>query len=299
MYRADPGLTVKVIPLDLEQILASPRGEKDLLLTDRDHIFIREQAEGVEKRTVTISGRVRYPGEYAFTAEERLSSVLVRAGGFLPEAFPKGAVFTRASVRQKEQQQLDKFIRAQEQALLAESAAVAAGAAEVSTPEAASAQAAITAQRREMLRMLAASIIVGRLAIHIESLEKLKGSPDDILLEDGDSLFIPQQPSSVAILGAVRSPTSVLYKEKENIDYYVARAGGATREADLDQTYILMADGSAVASFVKLRNIGPGDTIVVPVSTEPRYRTIPLVKDLVTIVGQFAIPVGVIAALLK
>jgi polysaccharide export outer membrane protein len=147
--------------------------------------------------------------------------------------------------------------------------------------------------------LLAANIIVGRLAIHIESLEKLKGSPDDILLEDGDSLFIPQQPTSVAILGAVRSPTSVLYKEKEKIDYYVARAGGPTRAADLDETYILMADGSAVASFVKLRNIGPGDTIVVPVSTEPRYRTIPLVKDLAITLGQIAIPFGVIGGLLK
>ena len=54
-----------------------------------------------------------------------------------------------------------------------------------------------------------------------------------------------------------------------------------------------------MAGFVKLRKIEPGDAIVIPISTEPRYRTIPLIKDLATIVGQIAIPFGVIGALLR
>lgn len=302
MYRADPGVTVKVIRLDLQEILANPKGEKDLLLTDRDHIFIRELAEGVEKRTVRISGRVRYPGEYAITGEERLSSLLERAGGFLPEAFPKGGVFTRESIRQIERQQLEKFIRAQEQTLLAESAATTAGAVELTTgekAEVATAQTTVTGQRRELLRSLATAVTIGRLSIKLDAPERLKGSPDDILLEDGDSLTIPQQPTSVLILGAVRNSTSVLHKDGENIEYYIGQAGGPTREADLEQAYILKADGSALASFVKLRKIEPGDTVVVPISTEPRIRTIPLLKDLATIAGGFAIPFGVIVGLYR
>lgn len=302
IYRADPGVTVQVIPLDLEQILANPRGEKDLALADRDHVFVRELAEGVEKRTVTVSGRIRYPGEYAITTGERLSSLLQRAGGFLPEAFPAGAVFTRESIRQIERQELDKFLRAQDQALVAEAASVTAGAVETGgAPEAASAaaQAALVTQRKELLRSLATMVTLGRLSVRVDAPEKLRGTPDDILLEHGDSLFIPQEPTSVLVLGAVRNSTSILHKANENVEYYLTRVGGPTREADVEQTYILKADGSALASFVKLRGIEPGDVIVVPISTEPRYRPIPLIKDLATIVAGFTLPLVAILALYK
>jgi protein involved in polysaccharide export with SLBB domain len=296
IIRLKEDFSTEVIPFSIREAWAD-KGSANLELRPLDRVVVRSQFR--PGASVLVIGQVKRPGRYAIAQGERLSDLLERAGGFLPEAFPKGALFIRESIRQKEQQQLDRFLRAQEQALLAESASVAAGSVEVTTPEAASAQAAITAQRRELLRSLATTVTLGRLAIKVDSPEKLKGTPYDILLEDGDSLFIPQQPTYVLVLGAVRASTSILYKENENIEYYITQAGGPTREADLDQGYILKADGSALASFVKLRKVEPGDAIVVPVSTEPRYRTIPLVKDLATIIGQFAIPFGVIAGLLK
>ncbi len=50
--------------------------------------------------SVTISGQVRFPGSYGFKDGERLSSVLRRAGGLLPTAYPMGAVLTRVQVRE-------------------------------------------------------------------------------------------------------------------------------------------------------------------------------------------------------
>ena len=67
----------------------------------------------------------------------------------------------------------------------------------------------------------------------------------------------------------------------------------------MDQTYILKADGTAISSFVKLRNVEAGDTIVVPRSTEPKVRTMPFLKDIATILGGFALPVAAIGALYK
>ena len=296
IVRVKADLSTEVIPFSVREAWAG-QPAANVELRPQDRVVVKSEFRPTA--SVLVSGQVKRPGRYTIVQGEHLSELIERAGGFLPEAFPKGAVFIRESIRQKEQQQLDKFIRGQEQALLAESASYAAGSVEVSTPEATSAQTAITAQRRELLRLLATAVTVGRLAIRVDLPEKLKGTPDDILLEDGDSLFIPQRPTSVLIVGAVRSSASILYKENENIEYYIARAGGPTREADPDQTYILKADGSALASFVKLRNIEVGDAIVVPVSTEPRYRTIPLVKDLAIILGQIAIPFGIIMGLLK
>ena len=52
---------------------------------------------------ITIDGQVRFPGNYGFHDGERLSSVLRRAGGLLPTAYPMGAVLVRVQVRDLEQ----------------------------------------------------------------------------------------------------------------------------------------------------------------------------------------------------
>lgn len=299
IIRVKEDLGTEVIPFSIREIWAA-KAEANVELWPLDRVVITTEFRAVP--SATVSGQVKRSGRYAISRGERLSSLLERAGGPLPDAFPRGAVFTRESIRRTQREQLDRFIREQEQALLGESAAVTAGTVELASTEkteVAAAQSAALTQRRELLRSLAAGITIGRLAIYIESLEKLKGTPDDILLEDGDSLFIPQQPTSVAILGAVRNPTAVLFKAKENMEYYINRAGGATRQADADQTYIIKPDGSAIPSFVALRYVEPGDTIVVPISTEPKIRTMPFLKDLASIVGGFALPFAVIVGLYK
>jgi protein involved in polysaccharide export with SLBB domain len=265
-----------------------------------DRIVISSEARPVD--SVLLSGFVKRPGRYAITRGERLSSVLQRAGGFLPEAFPKGAVLTRESIRRIEQQDLQRFIRIQEQALLAESAGTAAGTIQLSSgerTEVASTQAAVTAQRLELLRSLAAAVTLGRIAVHVDKPENLIGTPDDISLEGGDSLSIPQYPATVLVIGAVRNSTAIRHAQNEPVDYYVEKAGGASAEADTTQMYILRADGSAVTGYVKVQKVEAGDTIVVPISTEPKIRALPFWKDIATIVAGFALPVATIWALVK
>ena len=75
------------------------------------------------------------------------------------------------------------------------------------------------------------------------------------------------------------------------------RAGGFNKEADKDELYIVKADGSSMAGFLKLRKLEAGDTIVVPARVDAKVRTMPVVRDVATILGQFALSVGVIVAL--
>ena len=130
----------------------------------------------------------------------------------------------------------------------------------------------------------------------------LKERTWDIELEDGDTLYIPPQPKSVLVLGAVRNSTALLYTgaaERQNPDVYIAKAGGALREADLDQMYILKPDGSTISAFPKLYTVEAGDTILVPISTEPKFRTMPMLRDIATILTGFALPFVTVVALLK
>jgi protein involved in polysaccharide export with SLBB domain len=59
-------------------------------------VFVREIPDWELQQNVTLSGEVMYPGIYSLKKkDERLSSVLQRAGGLKPAAYPRAATFTR------------------------------------------------------------------------------------------------------------------------------------------------------------------------------------------------------------
>jgi hypothetical protein len=181
---------------------------------------------------------------------------------------------------------LDEFVRDHERQLLAQASQLTVGATGVSKEEA-SVQQAVLQQRRELLLILASRVTLGRVVVQLDDPEKLEGSPNDLVLSDGDALTVPQKPAEVLVMGSVRNPTAVLYKEDLDIQQYLNRAGGLTPEADAKGTYLLKADGSAITGFIRLRNIEPGDVVVVPPSTEAKLQWLSLLKDMATIVGQF------------
>jgi protein involved in polysaccharide export with SLBB domain len=124
----------------------------------------------------------------------------------------------------------------------------------------------------------------------------LKGSPEDIVLEDQDDLYIPSKPSTVAILGSVRNPTSFLYEGMKRVDFYIDKAGGYTRDAEPKEVYVVRADGSAT-SLGRLVHLEPGDAVIVPTRLEAKYRPLPLWRDIATIVGQFALTVAALVTI--
>jgi protein involved in polysaccharide export with SLBB domain len=299
VVRLRTDLGTEVIPFSVRDAWAG-KPEANIELRPLDRVVIRSQVRPIEE--VMVSGMVKRPGQYAVSRGERLSSVIERAGGLEPNAFPRGAIFTRRAVRVAEQQQLERFVRTQEQSLLAETSSVTAGASELTSQnrgELTAVQASVLTQRRELLRSLSSAVTLGRVAIRLDD-AVLKDRTWDIELEDGDTLHIPPQPKSVLVLGAVRSSTALLYTGvAEKPDYYIGLAGGTTREADLDQMYVLKPDGSTIASFPRVYNVEAGDTIIVPLSTEPKYKPLPMLRDIATILAGFALPVAAVAALIN
>jgi protein involved in polysaccharide export with SLBB domain len=263
-----------------------------------DNIFIKNIPEWELYRNVNISGEVRFPGAYIIKKGERLSSLIERAGGFTDKAYLKGAVFTRESVRIIQQKSLDEAIDRIEQAILAQTASSVETAI---SGEAAEQKRAAIEQRRELLSKLRTAKAQGRLAIKIDTLEKLKGTNSDLELEDGDTLNIPAQPSSVTVIGAIFNQNSFLYDSKSDIAYYIKLAGGATRDADEKSIFILKVDGTALSKrqegwgFMS-KGLDPGDTIVVPHEYE-KIAWLREIRDLTAILYQVAITTGVIKAM--
>src|SRR5262249_2536979 len=88
----------------------------------------------------------------------------------------------------------------------------------------------------------------GRVVVHFSSLEQLAGSSQDLVLSDQDSINIPRRPSSVAVLGQVNNPTAMIAQPNVTVGEYLYRAGGPTKNGDLDQLMVIKADGSVVTA---------------------------------------------------
>ena len=296
VIRTRPDFTRELLTSDLRKLWQGDQSQ-NLLLEPGDHITISSESRPLG--VVTLQGEVKRPGTYPIIQGERLSSVLKRSGGYTEEAYLRGAVFIREQLRRQQQVELDRFIKSQEEGLLLESARIGAGSMQLAGNgrEEAALQAQTMQQRRQLLEVMKSKVVLGRLVVKLDAAETLEGTPNDIPLEQGDVLIVPKQPSAVLVIGSVRNPAAVVYHEGRDVGYYVARAGGLSKEADKDELYIVKADGSSMAGFLKLRKIEAGDTIVAPAKVEPKVRTMPAVRDVATILGQFALSVGVIVAL--
>lgn len=288
--RRRPDLSVEIIPVNLKKAWGGDQ-DQDVLLRALDEVAVRTELKAA--RLVTLGGQIVRPGRYVIAEGERLSAVLERAGGFTDRAYLRSAVFTRQALQKVERERLDEFVRLQEQRMFAAASTTVVGA---EKEEMASQQQALQAQR-EALRALASKVVVGRMVVRLDAPEKLRGSPDDIVLVDGDSLEVTEPPASVYVLGAVRTSTSVLWTEGASAEYYVNRVGGFTKEADKKELHIVKADGSAMSSFTSLRSIEPGDTIVVPPKQEEKIRVLPTIRDVVQTVGAALLSFAALAVL--
>jgi len=292
VVRLRSDFTREIITVDLRELWASnpgPVASRDIILQPMDRISV--QSEVIGPATVTLSGEVKRPGTYGITKGERLSSVIRRAGGLTDKAYPRAAVFTRESLRKKERAELSEFVSEQQQRLIAETAAYAAGGE--------SGAAAALAQRTELLRVMTSRVVLGRIVLRVSDIGSFEGSESDLVLEDGDVLTIPMRPATVGVLGAVRNQTAVLYEPGAPAEYYLQKAGGLSKDADTNEVYILKADGSAVQGYTKVREMEPGDTILAPSKTEPMYRPLPFWRDMATLFGQFALAAASVFTIFK
>jgi polysaccharide export outer membrane protein len=274
-YAATSSATVAKQPreshgVNLGAALAKEESE-DLPLRDGDVLTVPQQTGWKNiGASVTIRGEVAKPGVYGIQPGERLSSLLRRAGGLEPTAYPQAAVFERIDVREMQQRSRQELIQRLEQ----ESTVVKTSITTTGSEEAALQQSA-TQQRQRILEALRRAPISGRLVVHIRQGQKdFAGSPDDLELRAGDTLDIPKQPGFVVIVGQVYNSNAIAYTPGKNAGWYLSRAGGATGLANKKAIFIIRANGSVSSGGSGLwsggvlsSTLGPGDIIVVPEKT--------------------------------
>ena len=247
------------------QALRDGNQSEEFYLRPYDALSIKPIPSWRAGETIQITGEVNFPGKYVIRPGEKLSEVIERAGGLTKRAFPTGAVFTRKSLAEKESEQRERLI-ARLEADLTEASLQA-----LNAQEAARSKNAADA----MLKCLQNTQSIGRLVINLSDML----SSDDLIftVKDGDTLHIPDQPSSVSVAGEVQFPTAHLHEENLNLDDYLKRSGGFTRNADEDRIFVVKANGAVQSKSgnkwfgsVKgsISQIDPGDVIVVPIDVK-------------------------------
>jgi len=224
--------------------LTNDNSAEDVALRPGDVLSIREKTGWKSiGASVKVDGEVMHAGTFGIHLGERLSSVLERAGGYTPEAYPYGAVLTRRDVREAEE--LDR-------AALIQRIKTEQGSLQV-MPEAdqqqKNAKATALAQVRSTLHQLEINPPVGRVVVHIEGpIEKWKNTPADVVMRDGDVLAIPSTAGYVMVNGQVFHPTAVSFRSGKSANWYLSQAGGLTPLADKKAAFVLRADGSVISA---------------------------------------------------
>ena len=228
----------------------------DYIVKPRDSLRFNQVFTDVNVGTVTLQGEVRFPGTYAIVRGEHLSDLLVRAGGLTSTAYPYGTVFLRKSAAAVEHDGNVRMAQELENQFLLNNSRLG------SVPVPASQIQALATQLRTQKSL-------GRIAI-VADPSILASRPEiDPLLEGGDVLYIPQRPSTIAVLGQVMQQGSYRYERGKTVKDYIEKAGGYAQASDESNTFLVLPDGSARridVSWLSFDNtaLPPGSAIVVP-----------------------------------
>ena len=95
------------------------------------------------------------------------------------------------------------------------------------------------------------------------------GVEENLLLQDGDTLFIPRRSEIISIQGAVLNPSSVSYKTDYKFDDYISNAGGFTDNARKKKAYVVYPNGRKARThkflfFTSRPRVEPGSTVMIP-----------------------------------
>ena len=218
-------------------------GTPGFVLQPYDEVYVRRSPGYQAQQNVVVEGEILFEGSYAMTSrEERLSDLIRKAGGSTKNAYLRGAKLTRVATEGEKKRMGDVI--------------------------------------RLMSRQLGEAMM-DSLDIHVEDhftvgidLEKAlanPGSTADIVLREGDVVFIPKSTNTVKINGAVMVPNTVSYIAGKNIDYYLNQAGGYSDNAKKSKKFIVYMNGQVTkVKGSGKKQIEPGCEIIVPSRSKKR-----------------------------
>jgi len=121
-----------------------------------------------------------------------------------------------------------------------------------------------------------------KIAINLKKAIDDPNGPYDLVLKDGDQVYVPSNPGAVEVKGAVRNPGVFQWRQGEGLKYYLELAGGLEKDADEKGIVIYLPNGAAAKRRSGLLGLGGGPDIlpgtVVEVPAKGKEATLELVE---------------------
>lgn len=234
----------KTYTFDIKDGLVVGGNSENFYLEPFDAVYIRRSPAYRRQQNVTVAGEVLFSGSYSLLKKnERLSDLVSKAGGVTPDAYVKGARLIRKLSDEERRRQNDAIRMAQN----------------------GEGKDSISIQKLNLSETYTVGI----------DLEKALANPKsdfDLVLREGDVLYIPEYINTVKISGSVMYPNTVVYQRGKNLKFYINQAGGYGNMAKKKKVYVVYMNGTV--SRLKARNssaIEPGCEIIVPSKAEKKH----------------------------
>lgn len=231
----------KVFKFTLKDGLGTSSGDTLFTLAPFDEVYVRFSPGYQKQQVVKVNGEVMFAGSYALPHKNtRLSDLIKESGGITPGAYVKGASLKR-KLSDDEIRQVETLLQLSN----------------------------TNKQSKDSIALSMANIHDYPVGINLEKALSHPGCTEDLVLQDGDILYIPQLQSTVKISGAVTYPNSITYNKGMSVRDCLSQAGGYN---DLSRKYpiVIYMNGQVATTrktgifFKRYPKVEPGCEIVVP-----------------------------------
>jgi len=236
--------------------------DKKYPIQNFDRIFVKYKTDFRKKVTALILGEVQRPGYYPISFKATTVKELIEmSGGITQNAYlPLCIIFRKYDNEYGAKDSTEIFINQRANDLL------------VTDKDKQNFDIDIKSRR-------------GRVIVDFEKLLILNDSSQNIVLEDGDIIYINDDKKVVYVYGAVNSEGYVKYVEGQDYEYFIERAGGYGLGADEGDTRIIKFNSRGWYKPDQTK-IESGDFVYVPKKQRESFKdTMGLIGVIVGIVG--------------
>ena len=112
-----------------------------------------------------------------------------------------------------------------------------------------------------------------KIALDLSIILKVPTVTENVLLLDGDRIFVPRELQTVKLSGELLNPISVAYRPNQGLRAYIAQAGGLTEKASKRRIFVRYANGFSDQTrtflfFTTYPKVEQGSEIIVPAIRE-------------------------------
>lgn len=216
---------------------------ENIKLKPYDQVFIRKNPTFNLQQNIQIEGEVKYQGTYSkIKKDERLSSFIERAGGITENSNPSGAMLYRIRDTVMKENPL------------------------------------LRRNRTKYIKDTSGRIIDSVLfdpaepiSIDLAKALKNKNSKYDMVLQEGDAVYVPATNPIITVKGEIQTPLLKIYFDEEHtrLSYYTDKAGGFGERPWRKRIYVTYANGRSERThnfgfFHFYPKVKQGSVVVVP-----------------------------------